>query len=229
MKIDAKTCYEGIFPIYQQIHGAQHLWKAICDISNRILGRKIDDPDYLRDFTYGIITILPVVGTVFNLFLYVVIYRNIPIDQAPVKVEEKGKEELSQASEELEDPASEEPPPPPPPNYPNIDKTDLNVVIKALPDPEDVLPVKVVTPPAVEPAKEEKPQDKPTEVPPPVAASEEKPSPPAPPAIEELKKPEKKTFRRAFSAILPKREKSLVKPKGRKQQIKDDAAAEIIK
>jgi hypothetical protein len=102
MKIDATTCYKGIFPISQQIVGGKHLWKLISDIANGILGNKVEDSHKLRDFTYGVITFLPVVGTIFNLFLYIIVFREYQDEKTGV-IEKKDSEEITTPkTEEIE-------------------------------------------------------------------------------------------------------------------------------
>lgn len=103
MKIDVKTTYDAIFPVYQQVIGAQHLWKAISDIAKEILGKPVEDSHKLRDFAYGLVTIIPVVGTIFNLFLYNVVYKTkteVVINAVP-SVVELPKEEKTETKAEV--------------------------------------------------------------------------------------------------------------------------------
>jgi hypothetical protein len=102
MKIDANTTYDAIFPVYQQVIGAKHIWKAISDIGNAILGRPVEDSQKLRDFAYGLVTIIPVIGTIFNIFLYNVLSKKENVTEKPLAavVETTEKMAVVQESDE---------------------------------------------------------------------------------------------------------------------------------
>jgi hypothetical protein len=107
MNINADICFRGIFPFTQQIEGGKYLWKLISDIARGIFGNIVEESHKLRDFTYGFITILPVIGTIFNLFLYLVMFQSIE-PPPTIKVKTDSDEMPTPPTEEIEYSISDE-------------------------------------------------------------------------------------------------------------------------